>query len=199
VHLVVMIKYLALKINPIIIIGFILSSLTGCQSEKTPLETTKIFWSAIAEDKLDIAKEYCSSQSQQLPSAKRTKLKNIGFDYGKIVIDETRASVETKIISSADKKIPFTTFLINENKSWKVDCQRSTIAFNGNQVFKNFFEELSNLGKNLNSQIEQQLPILEKEIESFGQELKQQLDNFEEELKKSFPEEKKAPSYKGSI
>ena len=194
-----MINHLASTINPIIIIGFILSSLAGCQSEKTPLETTKAFWSSIAENKLDIAKEYCSSQSQQLPSAEKAKQKNIGFDYGKIVIDGTQASVETQIISSADKKTPFTTFLINENENWKIDCQRSTIAFNGNQVFKNFFDELSNLGKNLNNQVEQQLPILEKEIESFGQELKRQLDNFEQDLKKSFPKKQQAPSYKGTI
>ena len=194
-----MIKHLALKINPIIIIGFIVASLTGCQSEKTPLETTKVFWSAIAENKLDIAKEYCSSQSQQLPSTEKAKQKNIGFDYGKIVIDGTRASVETEIISSADKKTPFTTFLINENKSWKVDCQRSTIAFNGNQVFKHFFDELSNLGKGLSKQLEEQLPILEKEIESFGQELKQQLDNVEKELKKSFPKKQQAQPHNGTI
>ncbi len=187
-------------INPIIfIIGFvIISSLTSCQAKKTPLETTKIFWFAITDNKLAIAKKYCSSQSQRLPSTENNRLNNIRFDYGKIVIDGTQASVETQITSSVNKKTSFNTFLIKENKSWKIDCQRSTIAFNGNQVFKDFFNELNKLGKNLNNHLEQQIPLIEKEIESFAHELKQQLENFEEGLKKSFPKKQQDP-YRDTI
>jgi hypothetical protein len=51
---------------------------------------------------------------------------------------------------------------------------------------------LNTLGESINNQLEQQIPLIEKEIEAFGQELKQQLDNFEDELKKSFPKKQKS-------
>jgi len=188
-------------VNPIFfIIGFIfIVALTACQARKTPIETTQHFWSAIAKNQLDTAKKYCSSKSQHLPATDNARIKESTFDYGKIVIDGLKASVETQFISpSSDKKLSFTTFLVNENEDWKIDCQRSINAFNSHQVFKDLFNELSNLGKDLNKQIEQQLPIIEKEIESFGKELKQQLDTFEGNINKSLQKKQKDP-YQNTI
>ncbi len=170
----------------------LLTSLTACQSKKTPTETTQLFWSAIAQNKIEIAKEQCSSQSQQLPSPGISTLKNVNFNYGKIIIDGSQASVETKIISQRDNKSSFTTYLVNEDDRWKIDCQRSSTEFNGNQVFKDFFNNLNTLGESINNQLEQQIPLIEKEIEAFGQELKQQLDNFENELKEALPKKQKS-------
>ena len=167
---------------------FLLLFITACLSQKSPEETTISFWSAIANNDLDLAKSYCSAQSQCNLSPPQAPIKNATFNYRKIVINGQQATVETEIISVSNKKTTFTTFLIKENDHWTVDYQRSSSALSGSQLFKSFFNSLSTLGDTINKQLEQQLPIIEKEIESFSEQLKQHADDFEKELKKSFPQ-----------
>lgn len=174
---------------------FLLISITisACQSEKTPLETAQIFWSAMVKNDLEQAKKYCTSQSRQfLVSSPQNKLKNAIFSYGKIIIDGNQASVETQIIQPDKKNTSLTTFLVKEDKHWKVDYQRSVKNFSSN-IFREIFKSLNNLGETFNKQLEQQIPLIEKEIELFGQELKQQIDTIENKLNKSSPQKKKNP------
>lgn len=187
--------------NPIAFaIGFILLfSLAACQSIQTPEETTLAFWSAIASNDLNRAKKNCSTKSQHLLSSSPDhNLKNVSFNFGKIVIDNNRATVETQIISATDNPPSFTTFLIKENNLWKVDYQRSSTDLAGNRVFKEFFKELNVLGEKINNQLEQQLPLIKKEIESFAEQLNQQIDNLENEFKKSVPQ-KQQNQYQDTI
>ena len=180
-------------------IGFLfLFSLSACESKKTPTETTQAFWSAMAKNNLKVAKRYCSSQSKVLPSSSNTLFKESVFTYGKITIDGNQATVEAKITPPFNKRSSFTTFLIKENDIWKIDCQRSSSSLVGSQLVDDFFKNLNEFGKNLNNQLEQQLPLIEKEIEKFGQELEKQIDRFKNELKKSLPQEQQDP-YQDSI
>lgn len=175
-----------------------LLSLSGCVSKKTPTETTQAFWSAMAKNNVESAKEYCSSQSQTQFSANNALFKKSTLTYGKIIIDGNQASVDAKIIPPFNQRSSITTFLIKESDIWKVDCQRSTTELKSNFLVEDFFKNLNDLGQSLNKQLEQQLPLIEKEIGSFTQELEKQLKNFESELKKSLPKKQQDP-YQDSI
>jgi hypothetical protein len=187
--------------NPIAFaIGFLfLFSLSACESKKTPTETTQAFWSAMAKNNVKVAKSYCSSQSQTSLSSSNTPFNESTFTYGRITIDGNQATVDAQIIPPVNNRSFFTTFLIKENDIWKIDCQRSASNLAGNQLLDDFFKRLNEFGKNLNKQLEQQLPLIEKEIEKFGQELEKQIDDFENELKKSLPQEKRQDPYQGSV
>ncbi len=176
----------------------LLFSITACESEITAEETTLLFWSAIAKNNLELAKKYCTTQSLPLPSEQHD-FQNTTFDYGKIVIDGNHATVETKISPPSNNKSSFSTFLLEEDNRWQVDYQRSISDFYGNQLFKEFLKQLNTLGEDINKKLEQQLPIIEKEIELFGQELKQKIDDFSHELKKAHPPKSKQNPYKESI
>lgn len=176
------------------VFGFLtLFVLTACQAPKTPIETTRVFWSSIVENKLDNAQKFCSSSSEKLRATLGTDLKGFTLGYGKIVIDGNLSSVETTLFSSSTQQSTFTTFMLLEEDIWKVDCQRSTTALAGNQVFKDFFNSLNTLGEQINKKLEQQIPLIEKEITSFGEELQQQLDNFGDNIEKSFPQDQQKP------
>ncbi|MCK4842805.1 MAG: hypothetical protein KAT04_13145 [Methylococcales bacterium] len=206
--------------NPMhLVIGFLLLfSVTACQFQKTPVETTLAFWSAIAEHDIELAKDYCSASSlQQLSSARPTDFKSIVFNDGKIVINGNQASVEADIIYSDNRKSSFTTFLVKENEQWKVDYARSSAYFSGSKLFNNIFKSLSDIGESFNEQLEQQVPLIEKEVEQFGEELKQQIpliekkveqfgeklkqqiDDLGNELKKSYPQNQQPSSPDKSI
>ncbi len=162
--------------------------LSACQQSKTPEQITLAFWSAMASNDLNAAKNYCSLQLPCILTTPQASIKNASFNYGKIVIDGSYATVDTQMVSTSNTRISFTTFLVKENTQWKVDYQRSSVTLESNPLFKGLFNTLRTLGETLNKQLEQQLPLLEKEIESFSEQLKQQIDDFEDTLKKSFPE-----------
>lgn len=181
-------------------VGFLfLFSLSACESKKTPTETTQAFWSAMAKNNVTVAKSYCSYQSQASLPSSNTAFKESTFTYGRITIDGDQATVDAQIVPPFNNRSSFTTFLIKENDIWKIDCQRSASSLAGNQLIDDFFNNLNEFGKNLNKQLEQQVPLIEKEIEKFGQELEKQIDNFESELKKSLPQEKQHDPYQDSI
>jgi len=176
-------------------IVFILVS--ACESEKTPAQVTKIFWQAMAENNLSLAKKNCITPSLTFLDNQMAPFNQVKFDYGKIVIEDQQATVETFISPSLNKKSKFTTFLIKAENHWKVDCQRS-IKELFDQPFDAFFKQLNSLGESVQKQLQEQMPLLEKGIESFGKEFKQQLDQFGEELKKALPE-KQANPYQDTI
>ncbi len=187
--------------SPIIsIIGLLfLISIYSCESKLSPEKATILFWSALAENNLDQAKVYCSSVSApELLSTEPHQLSNSRFNYGKIVLDGNQATVETKIEPALNNKSSFTTYLVKEENDWKVECERSIKELSGNQFLNEFINNLNTLGNEINKKLEQQLPIIEKELQSFGQELKQQLDDLDKELNKPYPG-KKNPSHPESI
>lgn len=157
--------------------------MSACQSEKTAEATTLLFWSSVAENNLTLAETYCNSNSiPTLLPLQQHNFKDKSFDYGKIVIDGNQATVETKIIPAFNDKSIFTTFLVKEKNDWKVECKRSVSDLTNNKFLQKFVENLESIGNNLNKKLEQQLPIIEKEIESFGQELKQRIESLGKKL-----------------
>jgi hypothetical protein len=190
----------AFKSPIVFIVGLLfLLSVTACQSTKTAEDITLAFWSAIAENNLELAKKYCSAQSKPLlSSSHHSNFQNTTLSYGKIVIDGNQATVETLIIPADNNQHSFITFLLKEDNDWKVDYQRSRKNLENSQLFADLFKSLDTLSDAVNKQLEQQLPLIEKGIKSFGQAFKQKIDDLENELKKIFPQKEQDP-YQKSI
>ncbi len=179
-------------------IGFLsLISLSACTDPKTPTETAQGFWSAIAENDTSEAVDYCSVKHKDVSLFNDPQFQKATFTYGKITIDGNFATVDAQFTPTQNKTLSFTTYLVKEDDIWRVDCQRSVPNLAGNQIMNDFFNNLNDLGKSINKQINEQIPMIEKEIESFGSELKQQLDDLGSELQKAIPQEQQ--NGKGSI
>jgi len=52
---------------------------------------------------------------------------------------------------------------------------------------------LQAIGETINKELEQQVPLFEKQIKSFSEELIRQLDEFRRQLEKAAPPEKQKP------
>lgn len=167
--------------SPVIFTGlFCVLLLYGCQAT-TPEEVTTKFWQALAQGQVETAKARATISTQHL-----VNLKNITqhstIKTGEVVINELDATVET-IITRNDKPVSFNTVLLLEKDVWKVDYQQtqtniSMIPWDG--VVKG----LQNLGDAFTKQLEESVPLIEKKMESLGNELKKQIDEFGHSLEK---------------
>lgn len=173
---------------------FIVFALSGCESAKTPDQVTRSFWTALIDNDLATAESYVTDDSRALLAAPPHDFSNItSLETGKVIIDGNIASVET-ILNSEDSSLsprPFETALVIENELWRIDYRRTQQNMAGT-VFDGFFKSLQNLGEKFQNQFEKQLPLLEKEIESFGEQLEKQLEEFGRQLEKKFPSKQPA-------
>ncbi|MGD7036935.1 hypothetical protein [Methylotuvimicrobium buryatense] len=174
---------------------FICFALSGCESAKTPDEVTRSFWTALIDNDLATAENYVTDASKASLAASSHDYSNItSLETGKVIIDGEIASVET-ILKPEDTSLstrPFETALVIENELWRIDYRRTRQNMAGT-VFDGFFKSLENLGEKFQNQFEKQLPLLEKEIESFGEKMEKQLEEFGRELEKKLPSKQPEP------
>lgn len=170
--------------------------LSGCQAVLTPEQVTVGFWEAMAEGDPDLAREYATQETQYLVT-KQQHLDDATVKTGAIFIDGSNATVATTMTLKATenkKVLSFDTVLLKENDLWKVDYQR-TLNNLLNLPFGDIFKSLRAIGETLNKELEQQIPLFEKQIKSFSEELIRQLDEFRRQLEKSIPPEKQDSSF----
>ncbi len=174
---------------------FILFALSGCESAQTPDQVTRSFWTALIDNDLTTAEIYVTGDSRALLASSPHDFSNItSIDTGKVIIDGNISSVET-ILNSEDTSLrprPFETALVIENEIWRIDYRRTLQNMTGT-VFDGFFKSLQNLGEKFQNQFEKQLPLLEKELESFGEQLEKQLEEFGRQLEKKLPSKQPKP------
>ncbi|HEY8038009.1 MAG TPA: hypothetical protein VIF37_20745 [Methylobacter sp.] len=173
--------------------------LSGCQTVSTPEQVTTAFWEAMAEGNLDSARKYATQETQYLVT-KQQNLEDATVKTGAILIDGSNATVSTVMTlkkPESNKDLSFDTVLLKENDLWKVDYQR-TLNNLLNLPFGDIFKSLRAIGETLNKELEQQIPLFEKQIKSFNEELIRQLDEFRRQLEKSVPPEKQKP-HSGTI
>lgn len=168
--------------------------LSGCQPT-TPEEVTTVFWEALIHGDIESAKKQATQETQQLVG-KQQLIENSSLSIGQITINGLNATVET-IITQTDNTLSFNTVLFKENDHWKVDYRQTLINIS-NEPFSGIIRSLQNIGDIFNKQLEQQTPLIEKEIESFGEELKRQLDEFRRNLENPKPPAKQKP-YRDTI
>ena len=160
------------------IIGFLLSS---CQSPETPQQVTQNFWQAVIEDKPDEVVKYST-----LVDAKdydRFSMSWVGFrpSLGKITIENNNASVISQFTpaTGADlKERKLTTYLVMQNEEWKVDYQKTRDAIKTDKA-GGLFENLNQIGKDLQKLLENSADEFNVEMEQLGEKLKELSDQVE--------------------
>ncbi|MGR9014105.1 MAG: hypothetical protein ACU83U_10720 [Gammaproteobacteria bacterium] len=168
--------------------------LGGCQAVLTPEQVTTAFWEAMAEGNLDSARKYATLETQHLV-IKQQNLEEATVKTGAILIDGSNATVVTVMTLKKpenNKDLSFDTVLLKENDLWKVDYQR-TLNNLSDLPFGDVFKSLRAIGETINRELEQQIPLFEKQIKSFSEELIRQLDEFRRQLEKAAPPEKQKP------
>jgi len=160
--------------------------LSGCQTALTPEQVTTAFWEAMAEGDPDSARKYATQETQHLVT-KQQNLEDASVKTGAILIDGSNATVATVMTLKKpenNKVLSFDTVLLKENDLWKVDFQR-TLNNLSNLPFGDIFKSLRAIGETINKELEQQIPLLDKQIKSFSEELIRQLDEFRRQLEKA--------------
>ena len=173
--------------------------LSGCQAVLTPEQVTTEFWEAMVEGNLDSARKYATQETQQLVT-KQQNMEDATLKTGVILIDGSNATVSTIITlkkPESNKVLSFETVLLKENDQWKIDYHR-TLNNLSNLPFGDIFKSLRGIGETINKELEQQIPLFDKQIKSFSEELTRQLDEFRRQLEKPVPPEKQEP-HPGSI
>ena len=173
----------------------LLFMLSGCQAVLSPEQVTLAFWEAMAQSNLESARKHATQETQHLVT-KQQNLEGASIKTGEVVINGTNATVSTILTLKKpenNKLLSFNTVLLKENDLWKVDYQK-TLNNLSILPFGELFNSLRAIGDAINKELEQQVPLFEKQIKSFSEELIRQLDEFRRNLEKSIPPEKPKPS-----
>ena len=178
----------------------LLFMLSGCQDVLTPEQVTLTFWEAMAQGNLESARKQVTQETQHLV-AKQQNLEGASIKTGEVVIDGPNATVSTIMTLKKPENneyLSFNTVLLKENDLWKIDYQQ-TLNNLSILPFGELFNSLRAIGDAINKELEQQVPLFEKQIKSFSEELIRQLDEFRRNLEKSIPPPEKQKSYPGTI
>lgn len=173
--------------------------LSACQTALTPEQVTQAFWQAMTDGDLVAAKSHTLKDSQHLLTRQQNLL-DASLAIGKASIDGDHATVATVLTLQQPengKVLNFDTVLAKENERWKVDYQ-FTLNNLSSQPFGQLFESLKGIGEAINKELEQQVPLFEKQLKSFSEELIKQLEDFRKQLEKNLPPDKKSP-HSGTI
>ncbi|MDD1631603.1 MAG: hypothetical protein LUP91_05265 [Methylococcaceae bacterium] len=154
----------------------------------------------MAQGNLESARKHVTQETQHLV-AKQQNLEGASIKTGEVVIDGPNATVSTIMTLKKPENneyLSFNTVLLKENDLWKIDYQQ-TLNNLSILPFGELFNSLRAIGDAINKELEQQVPLFEKQIKSFSEELIRQLDEFRRNLEKSIPPPEKQKSYPGTI
>ncbi len=184
----------------LLVVFSMLAFVTGCQTGKSPEEVTHMFWKSLAQGQLEAAKKYVTTDSQHLVNIIDIE-KNSTIQTGDAYIDDDLdtpfASVSTTIIRNK-KPVTFNTMLTKESNDWKIDYVQTQLNITMIPL-GDIAKSLQNLGGVFAKQLEQQLPLIQREMESFGNQLKQKLDELGRSLEKPQSPANPAQPRPGSI
>lgn len=160
---------------------FCILLLSGCQAGKSPEEVAGLFWQSLAQGKIENARTHVTQDSQHLVNLQDIDTHST-IKMGVAVIEDSKARVETTI--SRDKRlVTFDTVLIKKEDIWEVDYLQTQMNISMIPLGE-VVKSLQNLGDTFAKQLEQQLPQVQKGIESLGNQLKNEIDELGQDLKK---------------
>ena len=177
----------------------LLFMLSSCQTALTPEQVTLAFWEAMAQGNLESARKQATQETQHLVT-KQQNMEGVSIKTGEVVIDGPNVRVSTTLTlkkPESSQPLTFNTVLLKEHDLWKVDYQQT---LNNLSILPlgDLFNSLRAIGDTINKELEQQVPLFEKQIKSFSEELIRQLDEFRRNLEKPSPPEKQTP-HSGTI
>ncbi len=169
-----------------------LGFLSGCQPDNTPEAISLSFWQALVSGDTQAAQKLATTESKTFVRPLDKKWQNATINIGEIHINGKQARTKITLTPVNNPAFTLTTYLTKVNDRWFVDYQR-TYASLIDDPFQNLFKQLENVGNAIAKEIEKELPQLEQEFKSLGDELQQQWQEFENELKKAIEPKLPAP------
>jgi hypothetical protein len=160
---------------------FVIFSLTGCQTVRSPEEVTRLFWQSLAQGQLEQARNYATQNTRHL-----VELKDIDTN-STVSTDDVKeeegddARVPTTIAKNR-QQVAFDTVLHQENGDWKVDYLRTQFNMTLTPL-GDMAKALTEFGGSFAKELQQQMPEIQRQMESFGQELRKQMEGLSRALK----------------
>lgn len=169
--------------------GFLISfvlSLTACLGPKTPQEVTQAFWKAVINNDVSDAVKYSTLTDAKQYDGFSKDWAGYQATWGKVVIDGDKASIDAEFSTQANsgkQTRKFVTYLVQQDKEWKVDYDRTKMSVRGG-VLGAIFDKLGQFSDDLNKQINSSADNFNHEMEQMSKKLEQMADSFSAEASK---------------
>ncbi|MBI1424490.1 MAG: hypothetical protein GC149_13680 [Gammaproteobacteria bacterium] len=183
-----------------ILVG-LLSVLSACFGPKTPQEVAQTFWDAVIHNDTRDAVANSTLTGAKYYDGFSKDWTGYHVTWGRIVIDDNEASIETLFTSppnsgQTDRK--FMTYLVKQNDTWKVDYDHTKTAVQGGAIGE-LFGKLNQLGNEIGRQMDssadkfkQEMDRLSKKLDamadSFNKDAMQSIDKYAGEIRKKIDE-----------
>ncbi len=148
--------------------------LTACIGPKTPQEVTQVFWESVIRDQAAGVVEYSTLTDAQQFDAFSQDWSGFQPSWGKVIIDGNQASVVSEFSKPGQPESEsryFVTWLVQQDKAWKVDYARTGEELRGGAL-THLFGQLDQLGKKISAQFKSSSEDLSVEIERINEKLK---------------------------
>lgn len=175
--------------------------LSACMGPKTPQEVTQAFWDAVINNRAEDVVEYSTLTDARYYDGFSKDWTGFQPSWGKVVIEGNEASIASKFKSPVGSNMDdrqFTTYLVRENETWKVDYEKTAEGLRGG-VFSNLFGALSQMGNDLSKQLKSsaddfnaEMERMSKKMEEMSNEYRQQatesIERYSDDLQKQIQE-----------
>jgi hypothetical protein len=164
---------------------FFLSLIISACQTSTPSEITLSYWQALAQGQLENAKKLATLETAEAVNLQDIQLHST-IKIGQSLIDDDFANVNTTIIRN-NREVTFNTALQIEDGDWKVDVHKTRLNITMIPL-DGVVKSLQQLGDTFAKNLEEQLPIIQKEMESLGIDLQKQIEDFGRAIEKQNPQ-----------
>jgi hypothetical protein len=185
----------------LIVISSLVVLLAACFGPKTPQAVSQAFWKAVVHNEADDAVNSSTLTEPKYYDGFAMEWAGYQPSFGKVVIEDKAASIDTEMISPANSgqaNRRFTTYLVLANSEWKVDYNRTKQSIHGGPLGE-LVDKINQVGSDLSQQLASSADAFRIEMERLGKELGQlseqshqqaskHIEEFAEQLRRSIKE-----------
>lgn len=171
------------------------SLLAGCFGPEKPEDAAADFWTAVITNDADAVVAHSTLQDPEAFDGFGKNWNGYQPTWGKIVLDGDTASIETRLTAKDRENREVTTWLVQQDETWRVDYNRTGKSARGG-LLGTLINKFSELGKELgdkfnqsaeeaNQKMEQLLQELEDNEDAFSNQANQALEAYSAQLQQS--------------
>lgn len=175
------------SITRILVLTGMAVMLSACFGPKSPQEVTQTFWEGVIQNNTDDIVEYSTLADAAHYDGFSKEWSGYHASWGKVIIEGNQASVVSKFDSPANSGMDdrqFTTHLVKQDDTWRVDYERTGTEVRGGAL-ADLFGKFSKLGDDIARQFESSANDFNAEMERMGSELEKMSDEFEQQASKT--------------
>jgi len=154
--------------------------LSACFNPNTPQTVSQAFWEAVVKnDAVHVVNTSTLTEARYYDGFSMD-WKGYQPSFGKVIIDEKTASIESVMVSppnSGQEDRHFTTYLVLAKGQWQVDYDRTRLSVQGGPLGV-LADKLSQAGSELSRQLAFSADAFKMEMERLGKDLKEYSDKF---------------------